>query len=178
MTTKTFNFEQFLQHGREQQPEGTERKALPWHFKFFDGVVTHERDDLYLLMCNSTDYRITPTTTIKVADDKVTSTSSPIDAQAAAPAAGRISPTIGRRLWYWPSRADERDMVVLDRQQPLDAGVVYVHKDGTINLDVCDHEGFHRRVLDVTLVQGSDATPAGEGYAAWMPYQLGQAKKA
>jgi hypothetical protein len=31
--------------------------------------------------------------------------------------------------------------------------------------------------LSVTLVQDGDQLPSGGGYAEWMPYQQGQAKK-
>jgi len=94
-----------------------------------------------------------------------------------------IKPTIGRRVWYWPS-AQDRDETEHppqsriqqgDKSQPCDAGIVYVHSDRLVNLTVADHNGAMHARTSVTLVQEGDPIPEG-GYAQWMPYQVGQAK--
>lgn len=104
-----------------------------------------------------------------------------------------ITPTVGRRVWYWPS-AHERvyasvmvnaDLVngltrmgVLDSAQPFDAGIVFVHNHRCVNLSVTDHEGrVHARTSVPLLQDGDSLPPTGAAYAQWMPYQVGQAKK-
>jgi hypothetical protein len=97
-----------------------------------------------------------------------------------------ISPTIGRRLWYYPSDYDrgarldlpnqpESFIQASDTTQPCDAGVVYVHSDRLVNLIVTDHNGYTHRRTSVTLVQPGDEKPGGGAYATWMPYQTQQA---
>lgn len=93
-----------------------------------------------------------------------------------------IVPTIGRRVWYWPGAGN--DHRVLDRTQAFDAGVVFVHDDHRVNLDVTDHTGRHFAVGNCFLYQGEDdpdpalREPPKEDFAQWMPYQRGQAAKA
>jgi len=97
-----------------------------------------------------------------------------------------IKPTIGRRLWYWPSQFDQgalankpsSTMTVNPTGQPCDAGVCYVHGDRLVNLVVSDHLGTLHQRHSVTLVQNGETPPANTGYATWMPYQIGQAKSA
>jgi hypothetical protein len=102
-----------------------------------------------------------------------------------------IQPTIGRRVWYWPSALD---LGLLQQQptttmttvtppegeaaQPCDAGVCFVHDDRTVNLSVADHDGVQHIRQSVTLVQEGDTPPEGAGYATWMPYQINAAKGA
>ncbi len=97
-----------------------------------------------------------------------------------------IKPTIGRRLWYWPSAYDRGQGDVCppsviqqgDLAQPCDAGVVYVHSDRCINITVADHNGVMHSRTSVQLWQDNDpAVPDGAAYAQWMPYQAGQARK-
>lgn len=100
-----------------------------------------------------------------------------------------IKPTIGRKLWYWPSNADRHigldyvpgphnpPIVAHDFSQPCDATVVYVHSDNLVNLRVTDHNGNTHARTSVHLVQEGEAPDAGEAFAEWMPYQVGQAKK-
>lgn len=109
------------------------------------------------------------------------------NAPATTPAPKVITPTIGRRLWYWPSDYDkglvpgtqlDRTICVGDDAQACDAGVVFVHGDRLVNLLVTDHAGHTHRRLSVHLVQeGDEPLPPGAAYAQWMPYQQGQAKK-
>lgn len=88
-----------------------------------------------------------------------------------------IPPTIGRRVWYWPGTNDKVSMVhhQTEPPQPFDAGVVFVHDDRRVNLQVSDHIGCIHTRLSVPLVQPGDPTPEG-AHATWMPYQIGQAK--
>lgn len=96
-----------------------------------------------------------------------------------------IKPTIGRRVWYWPSTsANAHRILAADPPQPHDAGVVFVHNDRRVNLDVTDHMGRHYFVGNCYLWQSEDDPDPGhimrptEDFAEWMPYQRGQAAKA
>lgn len=88
-------------------------------------------------------------------------------------------PTIGRRLWFYASTLEG----VADRSQAFDAGVIFVHGGGLVNLDVTRHDGSK---FVATSIEVRDppraATPEAEGerpsehgtgtaYATWMPYQ-------
>lgn len=93
-----------------------------------------------------------------------------------------IVPTIGRRVWYWPSIDDidhayDPVLKVLDKAQAMDAGIVYVHDDRRVNLSVKDHHGKSFARLNVQLIQEGDTVPTGGGYAAWMPYQKNSASR-
>lgn len=92
-----------------------------------------------------------------------------------------IPPTPGRVVWYYPSQheLDAKALAIYDAA-PLAAVVAYVHSDRLVNLALFDHAGAAHRRTSVTLLQEDDAVPhTSEGpYAAWMPYQLGQAAKA
>ena len=95
-----------------------------------------------------------------------------------------ISPTIGRRVWFWPSqqdlgKTDAKPISLMQRftDQPFDAGVCCVWNDRMVNLTVADHGGEMHERRSVTLVQEGDPIPQGQSYATWMPYQQGQAKK-
>lgn len=85
-----------------------------------------------------------------------------------------ITPTVGRRVWFWPGNTAGRYNCV-DPKQPFDAGVLFVHDDRTVNLLVTDHLGFQFTVREATLLQDDDPAPDGP-CAAWMPYQKGQAR--
>lgn len=88
-----------------------------------------------------------------------------------------IQPTIGRRVWYWPSSLDKNgSMAAGDAKQPCDAGVVYVHSDRCVNLTVADHNGVMHARGSIRLVQPEDEIPEGGGYATWMDYQVGNAR--
>ncbi|MDG9927393.1 MULTISPECIES: hypothetical protein [unclassified Pseudomonas] len=96
-----------------------------------------------------------------------------------------IKPTVGRVLHFHPSRelAAGRGMVLLCQGDPMDAHLVYVHRSGLVNLAVFDHAGNQHAITDVKLLQDADQAPLNEqgqlieSYAAWMPYQKGQAEK-
>lgn len=97
-----------------------------------------------------------------------------------------IVPTIGRRVWYWPSDYDRgltesqpQTVIQADSEQPCDAGVVYVHGPRMVNITVADHNGNMHRRMSVNLLQDCDERPVAGDYAfaEWMPYQAAQHKK-
>lgn len=94
-----------------------------------------------------------------------------------------ITPTIGRKVWFWMSEAtiDDTSSTVLDDAQAFDATVVFVHENGAVNLTVVDHEGggdFVENVPFREYIEGETCHGGFEDFATWMPYQMGQAKKA
>jgi hypothetical protein len=84
-----------------------------------------------------------------------------------------IEPTVGRIVWYWPGATSGLCRLA---RQPHAAQIVGVHNDRCVNLAVCDSAGNHYSMTSVELVQSGDPLPAS-GYASWMPFQIGQAKK-
>lgn len=92
-----------------------------------------------------------------------------------------IKPTIGRRVWYWPSDYDlgldkmnpPSVIEVDDRSQPCDAGVTYVHHEHLVNLTVADHNGNMHKRSSVFLLQDGNERPSCRttAFAEWMPYQ-------
>lgn len=92
-----------------------------------------------------------------------------------------IAPTIGRKVWFWPSGLTHilgARLVNLSPEQPMDATVVYVHGERLVNLLVLDHSGVPFAVPNVPLRQPSDDTAPEAAHCVWMPYQVGQAKAA
>lgn len=87
-----------------------------------------------------------------------------------------ISPSIGRRVWYWPNASDLNAGMQFNGTQPCDAGICYVWSDHLVNLTVADHNGHMHRRTSVRLLQGGATANPGEAVAAWMPYQQGQAR--
>jgi hypothetical protein len=88
-----------------------------------------------------------------------------------------IKPTIGRKVWYWPT--NDTSMAVSSADQALDATVIYVHEDGFVNLFIVDHMGAMYSRYRVPLYQGDvDSRPRDHSCATWMPYQREQASKA
>lgn len=106
-------------------------------------------------------------------------------AQPAYEKSTMIHPTIGRRLWYWPSIRDQsgstqpsepnNPMTVDDPSQPCDAGVVFVHSDTCVNLTVADHGGRLHARTSVRLIQPEEDRPEDGGFATWMDYQVSNA---
>ena len=93
-----------------------------------------------------------------------------------------IAPTIGRRLWYYPSPYDfneaNSDRFTGLGDQPCDAGICYVWTDRMVNVTVADSNGFMHRRASVRLLQDGEQPYPGEAHLRWMPYQVGQAKPA
>lgn len=89
-----------------------------------------------------------------------------------------ISPSIGRRVHFWPNEGHQETLGVFDAQQPCDSGVLYVWGDRCVNLEVTGPSGTKVALQNVRLLQGDDQPEEGESYAAWMPYQTKQAAAA
>lgn len=88
----------------------------------------------------------------------------------------KIEPTTGRVVLYFPSELDIKRGMVQYGEKPMDAHIVFVWSDYTVNLAVFDHAGnlFQRASVPINVETGSiNPSPRAE----WMPYQVGQAKK-
>lgn len=75
-----------------------------------------------------------------------------------------ITPTIGRKVWFWPNgmKSTEAGLInVLTEKQPLDATIVCVWGDRMVNLGVTDHDGRVHVLRSCTLRQEGDAVPGG-----------------
>ncbi len=88
-----------------------------------------------------------------------------------------ITPTVGRRVHFWPNEEHAAALGVFDAQQPCDAGIVYVWGDRRVNILVTGPSGTQNTLQGVRLLQGDEQPDEGESYAAWMPYQISQASK-
>lgn len=87
-----------------------------------------------------------------------------------------IKPTIGRVVWFTPSKnSAESGFVAGD--QPLAAIVAYVHSDKMVNLTVFDANGNPHSKTSVDLIQDGEPKPEWGFCCEWMPYQKGQAAK-
>lgn len=99
-----------------------------------------------------------------------------------------IPPTIGRKVWFRPngvnvignkilSAIDAAD--TLDALQAMDATIVCVIDNQTVNLLVVDHAGESHAARGIRLVQplaGDLIPPEGSCYCEWMPFQIGQSR--
>ena len=90
-----------------------------------------------------------------------------------------MPPAVGRKVWYRPFGQNRTLLGVFDDAQPCDATVTYVWSDRMVNLHVVGPAGAVQQFNSVPLVQPGDDVPVIEhgGYAQWMPFQVGQAKK-
>jgi hypothetical protein len=84
-----------------------------------------------------------------------------------------IIPTIGRVMWFHRSGIEG---VCMDAGQPMAAIVAFVHSEKCVNLTVFDHLGGNFPMGGVRVRQDGDPDDS-RPYVAWMPYQVGQAKK-
>jgi hypothetical protein len=81
-------------------------------------------------------------------------------------------PTVGRVVWFYVFVAGQ------GHKGPFAALVAKVLDDGKkVNLRVIWDNGEATARKDVLFVQEEAECPASD-YASWMPYQIGQAKKA
>ncbi len=90
-----------------------------------------------------------------------------------------IKPTVGRVVWYHPHNVNNAAVAMhgdSERQVTHAAQIVHVWSDTMVNLVVFDSNGVPYSVTSALLLQDDNPCPA-EGYAEWMPYQLGQAAK-
>jgi hypothetical protein len=85
-----------------------------------------------------------------------------------------IKPTIGRVVWFTPSKYSD---LPSSGGQALVALIVHVHSDKLVNLAVFDSNGYQHPVTSVDLIQDGEQKPVEGGYCEWMPYQKGQAAK-
>jgi hypothetical protein len=81
-----------------------------------------------------------------------------------------IVPTVGRVVWV------HRPHDSIDVKQPEVALVTYVHDDRLINVAGWNANGTPFTLTSLTLVQPDEPKPEGN-FAAWMPFQKGQAAK-
>lgn len=82
-----------------------------------------------------------------------------------------ITPTIGRKIWFWPNQTNTACYTVLDAAQAFDASVVFVAADDRVHIAFFDHTGVPFIRHDVPILQDDKPLPAGTCYCAWMPYQ-------
>ena len=100
-----------------------------------------------------------------------------------------IQPTVGRKVWYRPSKQDQAGPIPMmaaggnGEVQPMDATVIAVWGDRCVNLLVIDSMSKQFPVLSCQLLQDDDqpvrdvdGNVVGR-YAEWMPYQTGQARR-
>lgn len=89
-----------------------------------------------------------------------------------------IKPTVGRVVWFHPSKnSAESGFVYHGGDQPLAAIVTHVWSDRMVNLVVFDSNGNSHSKTSVPLVQDGEDVQDGGFYCEWMPYQKGQAAK-
>ncbi len=89
-----------------------------------------------------------------------------------------ITPTIGRKIWFWPNQTADASYTVLDAKQAFDASVVFVAKDERVNITFSDHTGTPFIRHNVLVHQGGEPVAAGTCYCTWMPYQQSAAAAA
>lgn len=92
----------------------------------------------------------------------------------------KITPTVGRVVWFYPATNQATSGFTPPAEgEPLAAIIARVvdAEAGAVHLAVFDGAGVSRSEPYVKLVQEGEKVPADGRYAAWMPYQIGQAKK-
>jgi len=80
----------------------------------------------------------------------------------------KIVPTVGRVIWFYESN---------NQVEPKAAIVAKVWSDEVVNVMVVEENGTTKPATSVRLFQENEI-PNITPYAKWMPYQIGQAKKA
>lgn len=90
-----------------------------------------------------------------------------------------IKPTVGRVVWFYPAaNRATAGFHAPTLNDPLAAIVAKVIGAHFVNLAVFDAHGYSHSMIDVPLIQEGEKAPVEGCYATWMPYQIGQAKKA
>jgi hypothetical protein len=90
----------------------------------------------------------------------------------------KIFPTVGRVVWFTPSRlTGDFGFTHIDSRKPLAAIVAHVFNDGLVNPSVFDSNGTPFSRTSVPLVQEAEAKPEHGYFCSWMPYQVEQAAK-
>jgi hypothetical protein len=72
-----------------------------------------------------------------------------------------IQPTVGKRLWYWPTRATPDGAPYDLANQPSAATITHVNADGTVNISYLDRNGQPDRRITVPLWQRGRPRPIG-----------------
>lgn len=85
-----------------------------------------------------------------------------------------IKPSTGRVVHFTPGAGF---CGTFHGDQPLAAIIAHVWHDRMVNLTVLDSNGSSLSVTSVPLLQDDDPQPPEGFFAAWMPYQKGQAAK-
>lgn len=86
-----------------------------------------------------------------------------------------IKPTVGRVVWYFPTRSDPGGIAPGGH---LAAIIAHVWSDTCVNLAVFSSDGTMFARTSVRLVQtGLEERPVELGHCEWMPYQMGQAQR-
>ncbi len=95
-----------------------------------------------------------------------------------------ITPTVGRKMWFFaqdasqPKKGDGPPPQMLDNKVPMDATVIYVWSPSLVNLRVTDHAGNVFTRTSVPVADHDESYEHGvQQVACWMPYQSGQAAK-
>jgi hypothetical protein len=77
-----------------------------------------------------------------------------------------IKPTVGRIVWFYPVRDSAEQAAIITK----------VWNDRVVNLSVWNEDGSTFPAPSIMLVQEGEERPYHQ-YCAWMPYQVGQAKR-
>lgn len=86
-------------------------------------------------------------------------------------------PTIGRRMYFFTEHPEKFNLTSLDATQPFDAGVIFVHPDGSVNVQVTDHVGKTKTFELAEVLHDHEAGWEKPFWVEWMPYQKEQAAK-
>lgn len=70
-------------------------------------------------------------------------------------------PTVGKRLWYWPTQATPLDTAYDLTNQPFAAFVTHVNRDGTVDIAYLDRNSSPDRRIAVQLWQKGMPRPLG-----------------
>lgn len=86
-----------------------------------------------------------------------------------------MKPTIGRKVWLWVNSGMQT--AVRDNAQAIDATVIFVNPEGTIDVDATDHQGQrwvtkNLELRDPTGDEEHDPFGSVAPYCTWMPYQV------
>lgn len=79
------------------------------------------------------------------------------------------SPSIGRVVWYYPSRQHREE-----GKKPWACFITNYHSESVINVAGFSSGGSHFAANEIPLLSSS-APPADGPHATWMPYQEAQA---
>lgn len=85
-----------------------------------------------------------------------------------------IKPTVGRVVWFWGEKPASENV------QPQAAIIAHAWSDVTVNLAIFGSDGraLENPPTSIRLLQEGEKAPESGHYATWMPFQIGQAKRA